>query len=136
MKILEGPEELPDGEARLSASDWLREWQGGVATVPESARLCDEEAARTSSAGPFVLPPACGATEGAEVGQKLAVLESQDPERSRRRRSARCEKDDKWAKRVDPSSGADASSARARGGDCPAEPRSRDSNATGSEIIV
>ena len=58
-----------------------------------------------------------------------------DPERPRRRRSARCEKDDKWGKRVDPSSGADASSARARGGGGPTEPRDRDSNATGSEII-
>ena len=69
MKILEGPEELPDGEARLSASDWLREWQGGVATVPESARLYDEEAARVASAGPFVLPRSRGATEGAEVAR-------------------------------------------------------------------
>ena len=77
VKILEGPEELPDGEVRLSASDWLREWQGGVVTVPESARLYDEEAARVASAGPFVLPPARGATEGAEVGQRLAVLEGQ-----------------------------------------------------------
>ena len=77
MKILNGPEELPDGEARLSASDWLREWQEGVATVPESGRLYDEEAARASSAGPFVLPPARGGTEGTEVGQRLAVLESQ-----------------------------------------------------------
>ena len=77
VKILEGPEELPDGEARLSASDWLREWQGGVATVPESARLYDEEDARAASAGPFVLPPARGATQGAEVGHRLAVLESQ-----------------------------------------------------------
>ena len=45
--------------------------------MPESARLYDEEAARVASAGPFVLPPARGATEGAEVGQRLAVLESQ-----------------------------------------------------------
>ena len=45
--------------------------------MPESARLYDEEAARAASAGPFVLPPARGATEGAEVGQRLAVLESQ-----------------------------------------------------------
>ena len=45
--------------------------------MPESGRLYDEEAARASSAGPFVLPPARGGTEGAEVGQRLAVLESQ-----------------------------------------------------------
>ena len=77
MKILEGPEELPDGEVRLSASDWLREWHGGVATVPESGGLYDEEAARVASAGPFVLPPARGASDGAEVGQRLAVLEGQ-----------------------------------------------------------
>ena len=77
MKILNGPGELPDGEARLNASDWLREWQEGVASVPESGRLYDEEATRASSAGPFVLPPARGSTEGTEVGQRLAVLESQ-----------------------------------------------------------
>ena len=53
--------------------------------------LYDKEAARVASASPFVLPPARGASEGAEVGQRLAVLE-------------RCEKDDKWRKRVDPSS--------------------------------
>ena len=29
LKILEGPEELPDGEVRLNASSWLLEWQGG-----------------------------------------------------------------------------------------------------------
>ena len=78
-----GPEELPDGEARLSALDWLREWQEGVEIVRESGRLYDEEAARASSAGPFVLPVARGSTEGAEVGQRLTVLESQnlrDPE--------------------------------------------------------
>ena len=77
MKILIGPEELPDGEVRLSALDWLREWQEGVETVRESGRLYDEEAARASSAGPFVLPPARGITEEAEVGQRLTVLEIQ-----------------------------------------------------------
>ena len=66
MKILIGPEKLPDGEARLSALDWLREWQEGVEIVRESGRLYDEEAARASSAGPFVLPPA-----EAEVGQRV-----------------------------------------------------------------
>ena len=39
-------------------------------------------------------------------------------------------------KRVDRSSGADTSSARARGGSRPAEPRGRDPNARGSEIII
>ena len=71
MKILIGPEKLPDGEARLSALDWLREWQEGVEIVRESGRLYDEEAARASSAGPFVLPPARGSTEEAEVGQRV-----------------------------------------------------------------
>ena len=35
----------------------------------------DKEAARVASTGPFVLPPVRGASEGAEVGQRLAVLE-------------------------------------------------------------
>ena len=77
MKILIGPEELPDKKVRLSALDWLREWQQGVATARESGRLYDEEATRASSAGPFVLPVGRGSTEGAEVGQRLSVLESQ-----------------------------------------------------------
>ena len=133
IKILIGPEELPDGEVRLSALDWLREWQQGVATVRESGRLYDEEATRASSAGPFVLPVARGSTEGAEVGQRLSVLESQilrdlegGDQRSVKRRTGGVK-------------GFALSAVPTPPLPDPGEEvveQSRDSNATGSEIII
>ena len=67
--------------------------------------------------------PASGARSHGGGGSRPEAGRSRgsDPERPRRRRSARCEKDDKWRKTVDPSSGADTSSARARRGGRPAE---------------
>ena len=114
----------------------------GCGSGKEASRPCREWKAvrRGSRQSRFSgsIRPASGARSHGGGGSRPEAGRSRvsDPERPRRRRSARCEKDDKWRKRVDPSSGADTSSARARGGGRPAEPRGRDPNARGSEINI
>ena len=60
--------------------------------------------------------PACGTRKHGRDGSRpeAECSRESDPERSRRRRSAKCEKENKWGERICPFSGADTSSARSR----------------------
>ena len=114
-----------------------------VATMAEKSHGLTREwkiIRRRSRQSRFSRPirPTSSAKSHGGGGSRSEVSRSRgsNPERIRRERSTRREKGVKRRKRLDSSSDADTSSARSRGGGCPAEARDRDPNARRSKIIA